>query len=143
MTLQHSIIGVWALKNFVSEDTESKVQEKPFGEQPSGHIIFTPGGHTLTLGIGQDRKPISPDNPTDAERIALFKTLFAYSGRYSIDGNKVLQHVDASWTGALTGTTQTRFVEVVGSELFMKSAPFKNPRNGRQSVVTSTWTRVE
>ena len=143
MTLKHSIIGVWALKSFVSEDTETKAQDKPFGEKPSGHLIFTAGGHTLTLGIGEDRKPISPENPTDQERIALFKTLFAYGGRYSVDGNKVLQHIEASWSGAWTGTTQTRFVEIIGNELFVKSAPLRNPRDGRLSVVTSTWTRVE
>jgi hypothetical protein len=73
---------------------------------------------------------------TDAEKIALFEGLVAYSGTYTIDGNTVSYHVDASWNEAWTGGTQVRHFRIEGATLYTESPPAKNPRDGG---VTSEW----
>ncbi len=140
---QKSIVGVWALKSFESEDVETKAIERPLGPHPVGHLIFTPGGHMSAMCISAERKPLDVDNPTDAERVALFKTMVAYSGKYRLEGDRVLHGVIASWRGDWTGTTQTRFSEIAEPELTVRTAPFRNPRDGRMCIVTIKWERAE
>jgi hypothetical protein len=54
--------------------------------------------------------------PPDNERVALYDTMFAYAGTYSVDAGRVIHHVDISWNEAWTGTDQIRFFEVNGCE---------------------------
>lgn len=138
-----AIIGVWKMRSFVSEDIETKALERPLGDHPNGQIIFTRGGYMSAIGVASNRTPLNATSPTDVERVALFKSLFAYSGKYRLDGDKVLHDVEASWREDWTGTTQIRFAETNADVLTVKTAPFRNPRDGRQCVVTATWDRVE
>ncbi len=39
--------------------------------------------------------------PTDPERVKLHQTMSAYAGTYTLDGEKVIHHVDISWTTRL------------------------------------------
>ena len=143
MDLASSIVGVWTLTKFTSEDTETRDVDKPFGEHPSGHIIFTRGGHVMALGVGAGRKPLNRTDPTDAERAALFKSLFAYSGRYRLDEDRINHIIEASWNESWTGTAQVRMAEIAGSSLTVRTAPFRSPQTGREVVATAYWERVE
>jgi hypothetical protein len=49
----------------------------------------------------------------------------AYSGRYTVEREKVVHHVDVSWNEAWTGADQVRFVKVVGDRLTITTAPAK------------------
>lgn len=79
---------------------------------------------------------------TDAEKIALFEGLLAYSGTYTIHGNTVSYHVDASWNEAWTGGTQVRQFKIDDNTLYTESPPTKNPRDGRITSETLIWTRL-
>ena len=57
--------------------------------------------------------PIPPDN----ERLALYDTMFAYAGTYSVEADRVIHHVDISWNEAWTGTDQIRHFELKGNTL--------------------------
>jgi hypothetical protein len=43
--------------------------------------------------------------------------MVAYSGRYTIEGDKVVHHVDISWNESWTGTDQVRFLNLEGDKL--------------------------
>src|SRR5437868_2182164 len=90
--------GLEAYKFFGEETTTGKITTT-FGKHPRGHIIFTPGGHVMALGVGSDRVSLSATDPTDSERAALFKTLFAYSGSYRLEGKNLVHDVQVSWNG--------------------------------------------
>jgi hypothetical protein len=60
--------------------------------------------------------PAGP-TPPGYERVALYDTMFAYAGTYSVQGGKVIHHVDISWNEFWTGTDQIRFFEVNGNIL--------------------------
>jgi Lipocalin-like domain len=49
--------------------------------------------------------------------------MLAYSGAYSIDGNKVTHKIKVSWNRAWNGTSQKRFVEVKDNQLTITTPP--------------------
>jgi hypothetical protein len=81
--------------------------------------------------------------PTDAERIELYSGLSAYAGRYSIEGDLVSHHVDASWNQSWTGTVQVRQFRIDGQYLYIRTLPDKNPVTGKHSTSVLVWVKVE
>ena len=67
----------------------------------------------------------------------------AYGGRYEFDGKTVQHHIDISWNEVWTGATTVRQLKREGNELVYSSpaAPFSS--DGRMSVVTLVWEKVE
>ena len=66
--------------------------------------------------------------------MALFDTMFAYSGSYTVETDRIVHHVDISWNEAWSGTDQVRFCTVNGDTLTLASVPAKSPFDGREVV---------
>ena len=138
-----SIVGSWRLVSWVEVDTESKSAHNVFGDNPTGMITYTPDGRMSVFIIDPKRtKPAGP-KATDAEAVELYRTIIAYSGSYSIEGNKVTHKIEFSWNQAWTGTNQQRFVEVKDNQLTIKTPPIISPVSGKESVHTLVWERVK
>jgi hypothetical protein len=115
-----------------------------FGEHPVGYNIYTRNGRVLVFTVAEGRKTPAKPDPSDAERIDLFKSMFGYSGTYKVDGNNSLvYHIDSSWNQSWTGTDQTRQVQISGNKLTIVTPPFKSVQDGQEIVVTTTYERVE
>ena len=89
------------------------------------------------------RKPVE----TEADQIAAFASLIAYTGRYRIEGNKLVTTVDVSADPAAVGTDLVRLFDLYGDNLEIKTAPFfsKKPSLGlgnRQLQSFLLWKRV-
>ena len=69
--------------------------------------------------------------------------MIAYTGSYSIEGNKVTHKIEISWNQAWTGTNQQRFIEVKDNQLTIKTPPIISPISGKESVHTLMWERVK
>jgi len=137
------IVGSWRLVSWVEMDTESKSAHNVFGDNPTGMITYTPDGRMSVFIIDPKRtKPAGPKT-TDAEAVELYRTIIAYSGSYSIDGNKVTHKIEVSWNQAWTGTNQQRFVEVKDNQLTIKTPPIISPVSGKESIHTLVWERVK
>jgi hypothetical protein len=50
------------------------------------------------------------------------KTLMAYTGKFTIDGDKFTTKVDLSWNELLTGQDQVRFFKLEGDKLSIRTA---------------------
>jgi hypothetical protein len=73
---------------------------------------------------------------TDEELAALFRTVFAYTGPYRLDGDKWITTVDAAWNPAWRGTEQVRFYKLEAGLLQVTSAWAPSP------VVAGAVTRL-
>ena len=93
------------------------------------------------LILKNNRKPPERLPPSDEEKIALFDTMFAYSGSYTVESDRVNHHVDMSWNEAWSGTEQVRYCTVDEHTLTYTSAPAKNPFDGREVVHEVTYER--
>ena len=110
------LAGVWKLNSFVTEYMQTKERQNVFGANPKGYLIVTPERFTGII-TGEGRKPPQ----TDEDRISSFRTMFAYTGLYRIEGNKLTTKVEVAWNEAWTGTDQTRFFRLEGDKLFIET----------------------
>jgi Lipocalin-like domain len=140
---EDSIVGSWRLVSWVEMDTGSKSAHNVFGDNPTGMITYTADGRMSVFIIDPKRtKPAGP-KATDAEALELYRTIIAYSGSYSIEGNKVTHKIEFSWNQAWTGTNQQRFVDVKDNQLTIKTPPIISPVSGKESVHTLVWERAK
>jgi hypothetical protein len=139
-----SIVGVWKMTSFTRKEVATGKLVKAYGEHPAGMVIYTKGGHFVVFVAGQDRKAPAKPDPTDAERIELFKTMYGFGGTYKVEGNKIVTHLDTSWIQAWTGTDRPpAVVEIKDKQMTGTSAPFKSTLDGQEIVTIATWERVE
>ncbi len=89
------------------------------------------------------RKPVE----TEADQIAAFGSLIAYTGRYRIEGNKLVTTVDVSADPAAVGADLVSFLDLDGDSLEIKTAPFFSAKpslglGNRQLQGFLLWRRV-
>jgi hypothetical protein len=130
------IVGVWKLKRF---DTcrAGGACKAFYGETPAGYIVYTKGGLFLSQGYGTGRVVSKTPDPTDDERVALFRSMHAWGGRYQVEGDKTTTEVEVAWTESWKGQRRSATFKVEGRTLTLESSPFKSPIDG-----TSVFTRL-
>src|SRR2546421_8409796 len=85
--------GSWKVISWVQEFQDGGESRPEYGRNPIGYIVFTPEGRMMAMLEGEGRK--SPTS--DQDRLALFRTIAAYTGKYSVEGDKWTTKVDAAW----------------------------------------------
>ena len=111
-------LGVWKLVSYDMEFQNTSERRPAMGKNPTGYAIYTSEGRMMTFIEGEGRKPPQ----TDEDRIALYRSMMAYTGVYRFDGEKFITKVDASWNPAWTGTDQVRFFKFEGDRLHIITA---------------------
>ena len=119
------IVGSWKQTTFYQKVTSSGEKRFPFGEKVVGRSIFTKEGTFCSMATGMDRKQ-GAGAPNDEERVGLFKTMYAYCGKYRVDGSKFSAESDVAWAPNWTKQELHRSWKVDGKVLSMESAPFKS-----------------
>jgi hypothetical protein len=74
--------------------------------------------------------------------LALFDSMLANAGTYTLDDEKVVHHVDASWNQVWTKTDQTRFYKLDKGLLTITSAPAIDPYSGKEVVHQMEFRKV-
>ena len=137
------LVGTWRIASFSVMSLETNEVSRPFGENPSGYLQYSPGGHIVVFLSAGEMPKVSPPF-SDADRAAMHSKIFgAYAGTYTVDGNKVTHHIVASYRPDWVGADQVRFVELGGDKLTIKTAPLVGPTTGKQIVSTLTFERAE
>jgi hypothetical protein len=136
--LRQKIVGVWKLVSVVYEDQATKERTPVLGEHPRGRQIATANGQWVAV-VTADGRPIPK---TDAERARALQTMIAYTGRYRVEGGKVITKVEAAWNEAWVGGEQTRFVRFEGDRLLIESPPMPHPNvNDKIVKIVVVWER--
>jgi len=108
--LASQLVGVWKYTSINVKEVATGKISHPLGENPTGHIVYTKGGHVAFLLVGDNRKAPAGTTATDAERISLFNTLGAASGTYKVEGNTILASYTASanqtWSGTISASSR-------------------------------------
>jgi hypothetical protein len=132
--LASQIVGVWKVVDTTRKEVASGKIDKPYGEKPTGYYIYTRAGHFSWSLVAEGRKPPSEAVPTDAERVALFNTMSFGTGKYRVEGSKVVHRYDSFSHQAWTGTERTAQPAMSGAKMTVTSAPFKAPYYGCRRV---------
>jgi hypothetical protein len=137
------VLGTWKLKSAVREVVATGEKFNQYGEHPSGYLSYSADGRMYAIGTSDSRVKPNDANPADGERVKLHQTMFAYAGTYTLEGEKVVHHVDISWNEAWTGTDLVRFYKLDGNILTITTAPNKSPIDGREGRGVLVWEKVK
>ncbi len=76
------------------------------------------------------------------ESAALLKSLMAYTGKFTIEGDKFTTKVDISWNELLTGRDQVRYFKMESDRLSIRTAEQVSAvYPGKKVIGTLTWER--
>jgi len=128
--VRRRIIGTWRLVSVAYEDQASGERTPIYGAYPKGIQIATREGRWLALMTAEGRGVPN----TDAERAQALKSMIAYTGRYRVEGGRVLTKVEAAWNEGWVGTEQVRAVRFEGDRLCLESPPMPHPNIGGRIV---------
>ncbi|WP_028229486.1 lipocalin-like domain-containing protein [Paraburkholderia ferrariae] len=122
--------GSWRLVSLVTEHQDSKERTQPWGADPNGYLILGSDGRMMALITAKAREP----GNTNEILAALLRTMMAYTGRYRIDGDRLITKVDSSWNEAWSGSEQERFYKLDGDTLEITTAWMPNPLESGKSM---------
>jgi hypothetical protein len=134
------LLGTWRLKSHVVTTAASE-RSTPYGENPKGYLSYSADGRMQVIGAADQRPVPAGASPPEKERVALYDTMFAYAGTYSIEGGEVIHHVDISWNEVWTGTDQIRLFEVSGNMLTL-TTHVPDPVTGAATHYAVVWEKV-
>ena len=144
VSVENALVGTWQLKSFSLIVVDTKETSRPYGENPTGYIQFSPGGHMVMFLAAGELKPPAAGHYTDADRADVHRGIVgAYAGTYAVEGNKVTYHVLTSWRPEWIGRDQIRYFEIDGTKLTITTTPVTFSRTGQSIVATLTFDRVE
>jgi hypothetical protein len=132
--LAHQIIGSWKMLSWTYEVLETGEIHDALGKNPKGYIHYLADGRMMVLVLKAARSMPTSLVPTDEEKLALYDSMFAYAGTYSVEADRVIHHLDMSWNRTWEGTDQIRLLKIEGRYLTYTGVPAKNPLDGRDCV---------
>jgi hypothetical protein len=91
-------------------------------------LILTASGYITNYRVAAGRKPAQ----NDADRAQLLRTMAVWTGRYRVEGNKLLVKIDSSWNENDTGSERLRTYVLDGNKLVVSTVtPSSNFFEGR------------
>src|SRR5512146_3060132 len=102
---KNAFVGTWKLVSFIFQNTDG-TSSNAFGVEPSGYIFYAADGYMAVAFMSAGRPHYQTQDPmagTTQEKAAAVDTFFSYCGRYEIQGQEVVHHIEVSllpnWTG--------------------------------------------
>ena len=108
-----SLVGVWELVSIDIEFRDDGTRRPARLSIPSGYLMFTPLGRLLSMLT----RPSRAQGGAEREGEALFRSTFAYSGRYRLEQDRWVTNIDRTWTDAWTEGVQAHFYQREGDRL--------------------------
>lgn len=136
-----ALLGTWYLAEAYATDDQHARLYDVYGDRPSGVIHYGADGRMMALIAHADRPLLSGDRqaaPAD-QRAAAYKTSIGYAGRFEMDGDWVMHHVDVSTYPNWVGGTLRRQAHLDAGRLVLLTAP--QMQDGRQTVIRLVWQR--
>lgn len=136
------LVGTWRLVSNTIEEIPSGQQTDLFGHNPLGFIMYGADGRMMILQVRSQRPTPASDAVTAPEADALFRSLIAYGGTYTVSGDAITHHVDISWNQRWTGTNQVRHFKFQGNRVELSTDPSPDPIHGKMSIRRLVWEKL-
>jgi hypothetical protein len=133
------LAGTWKVVSLITKFDGGDAVE-PFGPNPNGRLVLTHEGQWIIILTAANRGPAK----NFEEKAALLDSMLAYSGKYTIEGNRMTIQVDMSWNEIYSGANQNqiRFFNIEGDILTIRSPEIVSAvRPGQKAVATLTVER--
>lgn len=137
-----NLAGTWNLLSASASTASGERADSSFGPSPTGTLIYTPEGRMAVMVSNSGRKPLPADPflaPVE-ERAEAFTTFFAYAGRYTLTGDKVIHHVEISSLQSFVGMDLVRLIKFQRDRISLVSPPMSI--NRKTQTLELVWERV-
>ena len=132
-SVPQALFGSWKQLSGRYVDIETGEERPGLSKAPNGYIHFSRNGRMFNVTVDSARQPPAGPKPTAEEAEALYRTIIAYTGTFSVQGDKVYFDLDVSWNESWTGSRQVRSWALSEGRL-MISADIVNPMTGKPAL---------
>ena len=140
---EHSFVGAWSLVSYEARTAEGGVSY-PIGRDAIGYIMYTPDGHMSIAIMSANRANYASGDlrgGTVEEKLAAAETYLSYCGRYELNGDEVVHHVEVAFFPNRVGTSQVRTFRISGDTLSLSTPPMLI--EGKQQTGHLVWQRAK
>jgi len=134
------LVGAWRLVSIETRDEKGELVRR--GER-TGYLIYSPGGYMSVSFMKEGRPRFRSGDIRGGsveEKIAAVDGYVSYAGRYTVQGDAVVHHIEVSLFPNWVGVSQERVFSFEGSRLTL-STPLMLV-GGRQLSTHLVWERV-
>ena len=109
---KETLVGTWKLVAASNVTDKGVVYEEAYGRNPIGFLTYTADGRMMALLTDGGRKRLSKywRGASPEEKAEAFSTSLAYAGTFTVSGDKVIHHVQASSDPNRVNTDLVRIV---------------------------------
>ena len=127
MAVMPELVGAWKLTGayFIAQDSGQRLDL--LGADPFGYAVLESQGRMIAF--------LSAGGREGAEPASLYKSMIAYTGRWSADQERFVTQVDGAWDPSWVGTEQVRFYTAHEDTLSLRTSPFEHPAFPGQKVI--------
>jgi len=137
------LVGTWKLVSVSSSTASGERNDTPFGPSPTGFLTYTQDGRMTAIISYGGRKRLSSSDSRSApaeEQAEAFRTFVAYAGRYTLDGDKVIHHVEISSIQNWVDTDLIRSIKFEGERIALVTPP--TSVGGKIQTFELIWQRL-
>ena len=137
------LAGTWKLVSVSSSTAAGERNDTPFGPSPAGFLTYTQDGRMTAMISYGGRKRLSSSDARSApaeEQAEAFRTFVAYAGRYTLNGDKVIHHVEISSIQNWVDTDLIRSIKFEGERIVLLTPP--TSVDGKIQTFELIWQRL-
>ena len=137
------LAGTWKLVSVSSSTASGERNDTPFGPSPAGFLTYTQDGRMTAMISYGGRKRLSSSDARSApaeEQAEAFRTFVAYAGRYTLNGDKVIHHVEISSIQNWVDTDLIRSIRFEGERIVLVAPP--TSVGGKIQTFELIWQRL-
>jgi Lipocalin-like domain len=141
--MHERLVGTWKLVSASSSTAGGERNDAPFGLSPAGFLTYTQDGRVAAMISYGGRKRLSSSDSLSApvdEQAEAFRTFIAYAGRYGLDGDKVIHHVEISSIQDWVNTDLIRSIRFEGERIVLATPPSLD--GGKIQTFELVWQRL-
>ncbi|NUS67883.1 MAG: lipocalin-like domain-containing protein [Ensifer adhaerens] len=132
MADESGLLGTWKMLSWTREVVATGEVTDAMGPDPIGYLSYFPDGRMTAVVVKRDRPQLKGLVPSHDEKAALFDSMLAYSGSYSLKDGRIIHHVEASWNPAWGVSDLIRPFVLQGDKLVIYGAPGVDPATGEE-----------
>ncbi len=118
-----ALAGSWRLLSWTIDYSDGRPGSMPYGENPSGLIVYSDDGWMSAAIARAERPALEPGvglrQQTDEVLAEVYRSYFHYAGHYRIEGRSVFHTVTHSLNPDFVGTEQERAIELNEPDLVL------------------------
>ncbi len=136
------LVGSWKLVSFETRDANGRISY-PWGKNTLGYLMYNADGYMSVTVMNSNRPKFSSSDPwggTTEEKVAAADTYVSYCGRYEIQQDTVIHHVELSFFPNWIGEDQKRILSIEDDRLSLSSPP--STLAGVEQTIHLIWERV-